>query len=253
MIRLLSKTILSGVMKAVDGLTAKISRSPKQETEIVGEEKQLEEMPIEEPKVTASPLASKKASFSFPSKEEISGIDFRTIIKVNAVFIALSVIVILVGNLVNTDLGMLSEIVLFIAFVTVNAVLIKKLPDDLIGKMIKADKNGSYTEEIERLTASYKRVLRQRKVFEKKSKDGSFYRAYELIDLQIAGDISSATELIKANQDRSYLQKYCEDAEEYAEKLDQLVDHSILIDSQKDDIDNEFVDDFLASLEKLPK
>ena len=253
MMRLLSKTILSEVAKAVDGLTAKIGRSPKQETEIVEEKKQLEEMPIEEPKATVSPLVSNKASFSLPSREEISGIDFRTIIKVNAVFIALSVIVILVGNLVNTDAGMLSEIILFVAFVVVNAFLIKKLPDDLIGKMIKADKNGSYAEEIERLSSSYKRVLRQRKLFEKKSKDGCFNRAYELVDQQIAGDISSATELIKANQDRSYLQKYCEDAEEYADKLDQLVDYVILIDSQKDDIDNEFVDDFLASLEKLPK
>ncbi|MBQ2680863.1 MAG: hypothetical protein IJF97_02895 [Eggerthellaceae bacterium] len=253
MIRLLSKTILSGVTKAVDGLTTKISRSPKQDTEGIEEEKQLEEAPVEKTAATTSPLASNKASISLPSKEEISGIDFRTIIKVNAIFIALSVIVILVGNLVNTDVGMLSEIVLFVAFVVVNAILIKKLPDDLIGKMIKADKNGSYEEEIARLSASYKRVLGRRRFFEKKTKNGSFYRAYELVDQQIAGDISSATELIKANQDKSYLLKYCEDAEEYADKLDQLVDHSILIDNQKDDIDNEFIDDFLASLEKLPR
>ena len=171
---------------------------------------------------------------------------------INVILLGLIFALFFVTNIYCAGVGLLFWVIWFIYSNYVIAIQ----SNDICYQLKASDKYNNFTSQINTLQNQYKSVIEREDVF-KNLKDDNINRVYDLVLDKIIGSIKSSTNIIKVVGRQDYkgykdgVDKLISENKDVLEKLNEIVKHTISIDSEINEVDTSYVNDILNSLRSV--
>ena len=182
-------------------------------------------------------------------------IDLKTLIMVNIInFIILGGAVLLF----IMDMDMIAYIAIAIWVISViytnYSIIVRNT--DTVTVIKAADRHGLFAKQTEILIKTYRSVEFHSEFFDSEEPGSMMKEAYDLINEQVTGNISSAVKFMRSydhitRPPYDFLTNICSQNEELVNSLTKLVELTLKIDSKADDVDTSYVDNLIQSLKDL--
>jgi len=130
------------------------------------------------------------------------------------------------------------------------------LKEKWINKLTHAGKPGTFRKERTQLIKSYESLIQRKKYFSEIPEGDESRSVYEKSVTQCLSDIKSATQFIDnydyiMKPDPRYLTELCADATSLSDRISELVEMLIRLESTKDDVNVEKLDYMLESFKTV--
>ncbi len=182
-------------------------------------------------------------------------IDLKTLIMVNIInFIILGGAVLLF----IMDMDMIAYIAIAIWVISViytnYSIIVRNT--DTVTVIKAADRHNLFAKQTEILIKTYRSVEFHAEFFDSEEPGSMMKEAYDLINEQVTGNISSAVKFMRSydhitRPPYDFLTNICSQNEELVNSLTKLVELTLKIDSKADDVDTSYVDNLIQSLKDL--
>lgn len=178
---------------------------------------------------------------------------------VNAISIAMFIIIVLMLSVFKNAIGMRAAIVFTVVwlFYTIGANVMLLKGQKAKEKLKDSDRGGFFKKQIDAISRQYESIRSREEFFKENTEDSMKGMYYKILE-QMHSNIDSAAAYIETydyytKPEPVYLNNLCEQGDILVDKFNRLVEQIVDIDTNLTTLDMTYVDDLLSCLEEVKK